>query len=135
DIAAIPLLWVIPLALYLLTFILVFSRRVWLSPEVAAGVMPAAVLLLAWTLAVGSEPRGSLLALHLGTFFLVAMVCHGRLAADRPSALHLTGFYLAMSVGGVLGGIVNALVAPIAFDRIVEYPLVLGLSCLALPAL
>jgi hypothetical protein len=135
DIAAIPLLWVVPLALYLLTFILVFARREWLSREMTTRLMPVAVMLLAWTLAAGSEPRKSILVFHLVTYFLVAMVCHGGLAVDRPDPRHLTGFYLAMSVGGVLGGLFNAVVAPLAFDRVVEYPLVLGLSCLALPGL
>ena len=66
-------------------------------------------------------------------FFLAAMVCHGELVQCRPPQEHLTAFYLAMSCGGVLGGLFNALIAPLVFDRIAEYPLALVLACLALP--
>jgi hypothetical protein len=67
---------------------------------------------------------------HLGTFFVAAMVCHGELAASRPSAERLTEFYLLVSLGGVLGGIANAIVAPLVFSSIVEYPLALVAACL-----
>lgn len=129
DIAAIPLLWVIPLALYLLTFILAFARRPPLPHAWMLRALPMAVVLLTLVLCIG----GSQLAwipIHLLTFFVVALVCHGELARDRPPARDLTGFYLALSVGGVLGGLFNALVAPLVFDRVVEYPLLLVLACL-----
>ena len=132
DIAAIPLLWVIPLAIYLLTFILVFARRPPLAHRWMVRVLPMAIVLLVLILSLGTQ-QSIFIPLHLLTFFLVAMVCHGELARLRPSARHLTGFYLAMSLGGVLGGIFNALVAPIVFDRVAEYPLALVLACLALP--
>jgi SAM-dependent methyltransferase len=110
DVAAIPLLWVVPLALYLLTFILVFARRVvvpgaWVSRGTA-------ILLL--ILVVVMCLRGDQILwipLHLIVFFGAAMACHGELARRRPSARHLTGFYLAMSLGGVLGGTFNSLLA------------------------
>jgi len=82
-----------------------------------------------------TEPIGALMLLHLAAFFIAAMLCHGELAVDRPAATHLTEFYLWLSVGGVLGGIFNALLAPLLFDSIAEYPLALVLACaVALPA-
>ena len=95
-------------------------------------VLPMAIVLLVLVLSLGTQ-QAFFIPLHLLTFFLVAMVCHGELARLRPSARHLTGFYLAMSLGGVLGGIFNALVAPVVFDWVAEYPLALVLACLALP--
>jgi hypothetical protein len=209
DIAAIPLLWVIPLALYLLSFILVFSEygRKFLLALLGAIVLAAAVvglkmqggsstamelvmgialLLGAGTLIIGAlwgwnaihgkdapfallgkrkvETVGHLIlilvlpvalllmtfmvlsgvgpkrieiifALHLATLFIVAMVCHGELARTRPATRYLTEFYLLMSLGGVLGGLFNALVAPVVFNRIAEYQLTMVFACLVLPNL
>lgn len=132
DIAAIPLLWVIPLAIYLLTFILTFARRPIVPHPWVVRAMPAAVVLLILILCLNAV-QGLLIPIHLLTFFLVAMACHGELARRRPPARHLTAFYLAMSLGGVLGGVFNALIAPMAFDRVAEYPLVLALAGLARP--
>ncbi|MEJ7640038.1 MAG: fused MFS/spermidine synthase [Singulisphaera sp.] len=132
DIAAIPLLWVIPLAIYLLTFILVFARRPPLPHPWMVRVLPMAIVLLVLIFSLRTQQL-IFIPIHLLAFFMVALVCHGELARLRPSARHLTGFYLAMSLGGVLGGIFNALVAPILFDRVAEYPLALVLACLALP--
>src|SRR5213075_2236742 len=67
------------------------------------------------------------------TFFMAAVMCHGELAFDRPPVVSLTEYYLIMSLGGALGGAVTALVAPVVFDRIVEYPLVMILACLLRP--
>jgi hypothetical protein len=131
DIAPVPLFWVIPLALYLLTFILVFSKKP-VSPNFAARALPFSVTLVALVMIAELGRAGWLLVLvHLGAFFLAAMVCHGALAGMRPPAARLTEFYLCMSVGGALGGIFNALVAPVIFRRLYEYPLVLVLACLA----
>ncbi|MEO6418055.1 MAG: fused MFS/spermidine synthase, partial [Polyangiaceae bacterium] len=79
-------------------------------------------------------PAPVIVALHLTTFFLASMVCHGRLANDRPSTEYLTEFFLWLSVGGVLGGLFNGLIAPALFDRLAEYPLVLVLAALARPS-
>jgi hypothetical protein len=131
DVAPIPLIWVVPLALYLLTFILVFSRLPYLVHVFLVWALP--VLVLVQTFLMLSGVTGHLpwlIPLHLGTFFVVAMVCHGRLAQDRPSPRHLTEFYLWMSVGGVLGGLFNALLAPVVFKTFTEYYLVLVLACL-----
>lgn len=134
QIAPLPLLWVIPLALYLLTFILVFAGRqlipqLWLVRAFPLLLVPLVILMLAQaTLLI------MLLALlHLIVFFVATMICHGAIAADRPAPRHLTEFYLWMSLGGVLGGMFNALLAPIIFSSLIEYPLVLALACLALP--
>ncbi|MBP1464861.1 fused MFS/spermidine synthase [Candidatus Chloroploca sp. M-50] len=136
DLAAIPLLWVWPLALYLLTFTLVFAARPPLPHWLMVRAMPMLVLVLLITIvAQVSRPFWLLLALHLGVFFVVAMVCHGELAADRPVPRYLTEFYLLMSVGGALGGIFNALIAPTIFVTILEYPLALILAALLLPVM
>ena len=132
DIAAIPLLWVIPLALYLLTFILVFAQKPPIPHFILVRAMPILLLIVVLTLATQAvEPLKLLLPLHLATFFVLAMVCHGELAQDRPPPAHLTAFYLWMSVGGVLGGAFNALLAPLIFNSVTEYPLVLALACWA----
>jgi hypothetical protein len=133
DIAAIPLLWVIPLALYLLTFILTFARRPILPHSWMARALPMAVVVLTLAMSVSSVTQPIFIPVHLVTFFLAAMVCHGELVRHRPPHEHLTAFYLAMSCGGVLGGLFNALVAPVIFDRVAEYPLALVLACLVLP--
>jgi hypothetical protein len=136
DIAAIPLLWVIPLAFYLFTFILVFARRPPLSQFWMARIMPFLVLLITIImLSQATEPVWLILPVHLIVFFVAAMVCHGELARQRPDAAHLTSFYLCLSLGGVLGGVFNALAAPLLFSSAVEYPLVLVLACLMRPAL
>ncbi len=133
DIAAIPLLWVIPLALYLLTFILTFARRPILPHSWMVRVLPMAAVLLVLVLNIGSVAQPVFLPLHLAVFFVAAMVCHAELVRCRPPQEHLTAFYLALSCGGVLGGLFNAVIAPLVFDRVAEYPLALVLACLVLP--
>jgi hypothetical protein len=211
DIAAIPLLWILPLALYLLSFILVFSRLpLWFNvavvlflPLVLIALLSSAapdaaelakaqsdwerfllgakavlrdtvslklyqllllqgialfvllffrsaltlhrgMILLLPVAAAGVFFESSLsyyfglhayerILLHLSCLFVVAMVCHGELARTRPPASHLTEFYLLMSLGGVLGGAFNALVAPVAFDRVLEYPLIVVAAFLLVP--
>lgn len=134
DIAAIPLLWIVPLALYLLTFALVFGRRRIVPHRLWVDLLPVALLPLVLVLvARANEPLVLVIGTHLAVFFVAAMVCHGELAQDRPDPRHLTAFYLWMAVGGVVGGAFTALVAPRVFRDIVEYPLVLVLLPL-LPA-
>ncbi len=136
DIAAIPLLWVLPLGLYLLSFILVFSRLPAAFHRLMVVLLPFGVMLLV-TLMLTEYPLRIWMKLlvHLSVLFLVAMVCHGELARDRPSTRHLTEFYLWMSVGGVLGGLFNSLIAPVIFNGVAEYPLALVLACLLVPNL
>ncbi len=140
DIAPIPLLWVIPLALYLLTFILVFAKKPPVPHAWAVRLLPIAMLILTLVLLTGATelrglPVGVLLLLNLAAFFLAALVAHGELARDRPVADHLTEFYLWMSVGGVLGGLFNALLAPVIFHNtgLTEYPVAIVLACMIAP--
>lgn len=129
DIAAVPLLWVLPLAIYLLTFIIAFARKPLITHARMLDVFPLAVL---WQVFVFSlhRPIWLVFVLHLVTLFVVALVCHGELARLRPSPRHLTAFYLWLAAGGVLGGAFNTLIAPVIFDTLLEYPLVLVLAAL-----
>ena len=130
DIASMPLLWVLPLGLYLLTFVFVFARRQFVSARLLSRALPIGALALAYQMCAGlSEPAWLVLGLHLVVFFIAAMVCHGRLAAARPEPEQLTDFYLWMSLGGVLGGLFNTLLAPLLFHSVVEYPLALMAAC------
>jgi len=130
DIASMPLLWVLPLALYLLTFVFVFARRQIFSTHLLSRALPIGALALVYQMCAGlSEPAWLVMGLHLVVFFVAAMVCHARLAADRPEPEHLTEFYLWMSLGGVLGGLFNTLLAPVLFNSVVEYPLALMAAC------
>lgn len=136
DIAAVPLLWVIPLAIYLLTFVLAFARRSLVPHSFTVRALPPVVLCL--TILIVSKqtkPVWLMMSLHLLMFFVAAMVCHGELAKDRPPARSLTEFYLWLAGGGALGGLFNALVAPMIFDTFLEYPLAMVLACLLRPGL
>jgi spermidine synthase len=130
DIAAVPLLWVIPLAIYLLTFILAFGR--WPAPlqrAVEAITVPI-VLTVVFFMVSGFHLRAWVSVLwHLGLLLVAALAGHGALALARPSPRHLTEFYLLIAVGGVLGGLFNALLAPVAFSSLAEYPLAMVLAC------
>jgi hypothetical protein len=123
DIAAAPFLWVLPLTLYLLTFVLVFARRPLVSHRWMLRCQ--VVFVVAVTLLYQIPALLALLVLHVGAMFFTAMVCHGELARSRPVARYLTEFYLWMSIGGVLGGILSSIVAPLVFDGVYEYPLAL----------
>src|SRR5207248_3332649 len=117
DIAPIPLLWVIPLTLYLLSFILAFSRLPRLVHQIMVLLLPVAtVVLILPAFVLADFTVTQVVGIHLAVFFVAAMVCHGELARSRPDAEFLTEFYLWISVGGVLGGAFNALVAPAVFD-------------------
>lgn len=132
DLAAAPLLWVVPLALYLATFIVAFARRPVLPHALMLRVLPLIVIPVV-ILAVGVHSVW-LLLLHLACFFVIAMVCHGELARSRPDARNLTEFYLWISLGGVLGGLFDALLAPLLFPDIWEYPLMLVAACAIRPS-
>jgi hypothetical protein len=134
DIAAFPLLWIVPLGLYLLTFIIAFSSK----REAVRGLVQRAFPLLLVSLAILLSIRatglmGVMFPLNVLTFVLAALLCHGALADDRPDASHLTEFYLWVSFGGMLGGLFNGLAAPVLFTGVWEYPLVLMLACFMLP--
>ena len=130
DVASAPLLWIAPLALYLLSFVVTFARRPivpaswWLIGQ--AGAVSIVLLLLP----LPGISLALVIAAHFAAFFLTALVCHGTLAARRPAASRLTEFYICMSLGGALGGIANALIAPVVFSGAYEYPLALLAACL-----
>jgi hypothetical protein len=136
DIAPVPLLWIVPLCLYLLAFILAFAR-VPAGVVRAAGALagPALLTVLFFELSEMRYPMAAAIALHLVTFFLVSFVFLARLSSVRPAAEHLTEFYLWVSLGGVLGGILQALVAPVVFTIPVEYTLLLVVAAASLPAM
>lgn len=134
DIAAAPLLWVVPLALYLLSFVIAFQRRP-LIPHAAAMALQVFLLIPLVLVMLFARRDAPLLVLllHLAAFFVTALVCHGALVRLRPPPARLTAFYLLVSLGGVLGGAFAALLAPIAFDDVLEYPLGLALAALLRP--
>ncbi|TRX03837.1 fused MFS/spermidine synthase [Candidatus Methylobacter oryzae] len=137
DIASVPLLWIIPLTLYLLSFIIVFSKwndsihplmvklqPIFLVPFIAYAFINPADL-----------PYWAYLILHLLAFFFAVMVCHGELARLRPHTRHLTTFYLIMSFAGMLGGMFNTFVAPFTFNAVYEYPIMIVAALLLRPGL
>ncbi len=137
DIASIPLLWVLPLALYLLTFVIAFSRP---GAGEAKGTtifdralrIAVLVLLFVWLAGIRS-PVWLVLVLALAGFFAISLAVHLRLAGARPDRAHLTGYYLWLALGGCLGGLFNSLLAPRLFSGVSEYPLLLLLALLAAP--
>jgi len=134
DVAAAPLLWVLPLSLYLLTWVLVFQSRPLLPHKWMLMLQPMAISGVIVLLAVGGE-QNLLLTLggHQLCFFVIAMACHGELARTRPPAKYLTGFYVALSFGGMVGGLFAGLIAPYTFTWIAEYPILLVLAVLCRP--
>jgi hypothetical protein len=131
DVPAIPLFWVLPLALYLISFILVFARKPLLSHQWMVDRLPFLILCgMCPTLSQTRFSLAVLLLVYLLVLFGAAMVCHGELARSRPPVGRLTEFYLWISVGGVLGGIFNSLIAPVVFHSVMELPLVLIFAAL-----
>lgn len=133
DVASAPFLWVIPLALYLLTFVIAFSNKPLIPWPHTLLLQAIFVSICAWMLPFSTAYWALLFIIHLGTFFFTALLCHQGLAARRPPPDRLTEFYLLLSLGGVLGGSFNALLAPVIFDNVTEYPLVLILALFARP--
>ncbi len=126
KIASVPFLWVLPLLLYISTFIIVFSQKPVLSLASSQRRLPLIVAIAFLVLPpLIAFPFNLPLIIHLAAVFFAAHVCHGLLAEDRPEAGRLTEFYLIMSLGGVLGGAFNALLVPVLFNSIIEYPLLL----------
>jgi SAM-dependent methyltransferase len=126
EVMSAPLFWVLPLALYLVTFIVAFSptrrpRRTVVAYATMIGIALCFVIAIIPTV----FPLWFALVTLLATLFFGALLCHGDLADDRPSAAHLTEFYLWIAAGGAIGGVVNSLVAPVVFKSLVEYPITL----------
>ncbi len=136
DVASVPLFWIVPLSLYLLSFVLAFARPGW---AVHPFMVRAQALLLCVTgvnyFAEAIVHPWLVVGLHLLTFLVTAVVCHGRLAEDRPPARYLTEFYLWLSLGGMLGGLFNSLIAPRLFLRLEEYPVAIIVAVLLRPYL
>jgi hypothetical protein len=134
DVAAAPLLWVLPLSLYLLTWVLVFQSRPLLPHKWMLLAQPLAIAGVVVLLALSGE-RNLLITLagHLLCFFIIAMACHGELARTRPAAKYLTGFYVGLSFGGMVGGLFAGLIAPFTFSWVAEYPILAALAVLCRP--
>ncbi|WP_319638909.1 fused MFS/spermidine synthase [Rhodobacter sp. Har01] len=134
DIGSFPLIWVVPLALYLLTFVLAFSNRPWLT---AARLRPPfiaalAVLAVLFTGLTSTEQSWTLAGILVLAVFLVSLVTHRMLYEARPAPRHLTLFYLVMSVGGAVGGVFNSIIAPLAFDQFLEFRITVALAAVLL---
>jgi hypothetical protein len=135
DVASAPLLWVVPLAIYLLTFVIAFrpsqGRHVeWL---VRAQIWGAGLVF--FSLAISASQLWWTLSVHLGAFFAAAMACHLALYRSRPGSARLTEFYLCISFGGMIGGLFCGLIAPHIFSTVAEYPIAMLLSLAAIPIL
>lgn len=130
DIASVPLLWILPLALYLSTFIIVFARRQLFSIHSIMALHAILMVALIIQMLVIDVPPFALIAFHMALFFVAALSCHAQLASLKPEASKLTEFYLIMSIGGALGGVFNALIAPNYFIIPIEYALALVAACL-----
>ena len=143
DLTPSPILWLLPLMIYLLTFVLVFSRwegGAWtgLPHTIFLWIQPFFLFLLIPLVALGQQMPGGLIptvVVHLLAFTVTTFVCHGELAKDRPSTMFLTEFYLWMSVGGVVGGIFNALLAPVMFWDVYEYAIIIFVAAILRPRL
>ncbi|MBV8281918.1 MAG: fused MFS/spermidine synthase [Candidatus Eremiobacteraeota bacterium] len=128
-IAPIPLIWVAPLALYLITLILAFSAGLEARLARLRRFGPWFVLPLVVILAAGVSLSVPLMIfIHLTAFFLISLTCHSLLAADRPPKAHLPEFYLWLAAGGAAGGLFSAIIAPLIFRTLLEYQLVLVLA-------
>jgi len=128
DVTSAPFLWIMPLGLFLLTFIIVFAKKPIVTFSQLSKLFPW-VVLVALLSAVGFKSGAVLpIIISLAAYFIITLLCHSRLAETRPETEHLTEFYIWMSVGGVLGGIFSALVAPQIFSGTYEYFLLLFMA-------
>jgi len=126
DVAPIPFLWILPLAIYLLSFILCFDTVRWYRRIVFLALLPVALGVTAYLM--GKSPADlpnvwTPIAIFSAAFFVCCMVCHGELARLKPHPRYLTGFYLMLSIGGAVGGVFVALIAPAAFNSYYEFPI------------
>lgn len=131
DLASVPLLWIIPLALYLCSFVIVFAP--WGDRWISLAQQFHPFALLATLIATMVVASAFWLAIHYVLFFIVALSCHGQLARSRPEPEKLTVYFLWISVGGAFGGLFNT-VAPFLFNGVYEYLIVMIFSLMALPA-
>jgi spermidine synthase len=134
DIVSAPLFWALPLAIYLLTYVLAFARKSWaIHPFVVRRQVTLLVGAAVTVFLHATSPVAIILPLHLLSFFVTALICHGQLAKDRPASGQLTEFYLWISVGGVLGGLFNTIIAPLLFKSVTEYTLAMMIAAFLRP--
>ncbi len=135
DVASVPLLWVIPLGLYLVTFILAYWPGLRASPRVLGNVLAVLAPWVVCTMILGwVTPMSGLLAGHFAAFFVAALMCHRLLADARPGPEHLTAYYVVIAAGGAVGGAFNSLLAPSLFNDVYEYPIALAAALMLRPA-
>jgi len=131
NLASVPFLWIIPLAVYLITFMVAFGRRIHLSPALLSRIAPIVLLLLfpfvAASHTVDARYMWYLVGSHILILLIGALLCHTALAARRPDPQHLTEFYFWVALGGALGGAFTAVIAPFVFNTVIEYPLLVAL--------
>jgi len=127
DVAAIPFLWIVPLALYLLSFILCFDADGWYRRPVFMVLLIPSLGSMAYFLQTGTEDYNLhiLLSAFSAAFFVCCMVCHGEMVRLKPHPKYLTSFYLMLSVGGAFGGLFVGLIAPYVFNSLIEFPIAL----------
>src|SRR4029077_8823738 len=129
NIAAIPFLWVLPLALYLLSFVLCFEASGWYRRWLFLPLLGTGLAGVCVTLTQSNPSIWTLIPLYSATLFAACMVCHGELARSKPHPRYLTGFYLMLALGGALGGVMVGLIAPKVFDDLYELPLGMVALC------
>src|SRR5207244_3766815 len=131
NLASVPFLWVMPLAIYLITFMIAFARRFRISPRILSAVVPIILLVLFPLVAVSRPVLSASLWYVLGSHMLVlfagALLCHTALASRRPDTSRLTEFYFWIALGGALGGVFVAVIAPFVFSTVIEYPLLVAM--------
>jgi SAM-dependent methyltransferase len=132
DLAPVPLIWVIPLALYLLTFVVAFSERARVSADALEPLLAVLLPVLVLLTALGvNRPLWAIAGVHVVAVAVASLVSHQALADRRPAPARLTEFYLWVSLGGLAGGVFDALVAPAVFDTLAEYPIAIALAGVA----
>ncbi|MDQ7248565.1 spermidine synthase [Dongia sedimenti] len=134
DIASVPLLWILPLMVYLLTFVIAFARKPLLTRNAVVRTIPYAATIAVLTAGFETSIGLPQIAVGIALLFLLALSCHSDLVALRPAPRHLTEFFLLMSLGGALGGLFNAVLAPLIFPGVYEYPIAI-LAAIALWAI
>jgi len=136
DLASAPFLWMLPLGLYLLTFVAVFRDRPWISQAAILRLLPYVLAPLAITLfGSGKTYWFANMVVNLAAFTLIALACHGEAYRLRPQATRLTEFYLWTSFGGALGGLFAGIAAPHLFNNTYEYPILIVASLAVLPGM
>jgi hypothetical protein len=136
NVASIPFLWILPLALYLLTFILCFEGSIWYRRIIFLPLFAVSIGTLAWGVdhGFGSSGFREQIAIYSASLFVCCMVCHGELSRTKPAARYLTGFYLMVSLGGAIGGLFVAFLAPRLFSAFYEFPIAIVSATLAVLA-